>query len=232
VTARRERSRRARPTARSAARSAARRGRACDLRGSRGGNRNHGRAYGVPRYVQRVATAEREAGRAAWKYRAIGGALIVVHLFAIWWLALRPTSVTWVDATNLQLLATIRAELARGAWEALRAIGGSLLLLAPCGILLPLAAGRLDVSPVASFVRTVLAGALLSLTVELLKTGIPGQVANVDAILLNTAGVALAHAAVVPAVRARLRRGRTRPGNTGAETQGETPRITRVGIAP
>ena len=45
-------------------------------------------------------------------------------------------------------------------------------------------------------------GALLSLGIELLQTGVPGQVVDVDSLLLNTVGVALAHA----------RRGARRPG--------------------
>jgi hypothetical protein len=109
--------------------------------------------------------------------------------------------------------------------------------------------GRLAVSPWASLTRTVAAGALMSLGIELLQTGVPGQVVDVDSLMLNTAGVALAHLAVVPAGRARLRRRllRTRPGAAprGRErevrrgvvlreegAQGSTPTIPRVGIAP
>ncbi|NEC70893.1 VanZ family protein, partial [Streptomyces rochei] len=84
--------------------------------------------------------------------------------------------------------------------------------------------------------RTTAAGALLSLGIELLQTGVPGQVVDVDSLLLNTAGVALAHLAVVPAGRARLRRGsergRRRDVPQEEPAQGRTPTIPRVGIAP
>ena len=66
-----------------------------------------------------------------------------------------------------------------------------------------------------------------------------GQVVDVDSLLLNTVGVALAHLAVVPAGRARLRR-RQRDAAAGGSagqlrddaSQGATPTIPRVGIAP
>lgn len=141
-----------------------------------------------------------------------------------------------MSAANLQPLAGIKADLALGPQEAFRRIGEGLLLLAPLGLLLPLADGRLDVSPLGSLLRTAAAGALLSLGIELLQTGVPGQVVDIDSILLNTAGVALAHLAVVPAARGRLRR-RTVHGGPGRlpgpdASQGATPTISRVGIAP
>lgn len=65
----------------------------------------------------------------------------------------------------------------------------------------------------------------------------PGQVVDVDSLLLNTTGVALAHLLVVPMCRARLRR--RKQGRAGAVPhprdeagQGATPTIPRVGIAP
>lgn len=153
------------------------------------------------------------------------------------WLTLRPLDVMWVTASNFTPLAGIRADLALGAAEAVRRIGEGLLLLAPLGVLLPLAGGRLRVSPWASLARTVAAGAMISLAIELLQTGVPGQVVDVDSLLLNTAGVALAHVVVVPAVRHRLRRGpverRGRAAVLADEArQGATPTIPRVGVAP
>lgn len=152
----------------------------------------------------------------------------------------------WVTAANLTPFAGIRADLAMGTVEAVRRIGEGLLLLAPLGVLLPIAGGRLTVSPLLSLVRTVAAGALISLGIELLQTGVPGQVVDVDSLWLNTAGVAIAHLLVVPAGRARMRRRRRqahvqRPSDTSeghdpapwAETsQGSTPTIPRVGVAP
>ncbi|MDX3855819.1 VanZ family protein [Streptomyces sp. AK02-01A] len=169
-----------------------------------------------------------------------------MHLLLVGWLTLRPLDVMWVTAANLRPLAGIRADLALSPLEALRRIGEGLLLLAPLGVLLPMAGGRLTVSPWASLARTVAAGALISLGIELVQTGVPGQVVDVDSLLLNTAGVALAHLAVVPAGRSRMRRRRRSHGSRrvprpadepGAvlredASQGATPTIPRVGVAP
>ncbi|MYW68521.1 VanZ family protein [Streptomyces sp. SID8379] len=171
--------------------------------------------------------------RAAFSFRTAGFALLAVHLFLVAWFTLRPLDVPWVSAANLHPLAGIRADLALGWREGARRIGEGLLLLAPLGVLLPLAGGRLYVSVWGSLVRTVAAGALISLGIELLQTGVPGQVVDVDSLLLNTVGVALAHLAVVPALRARLRRWSERaPLPLEEAAQGRTPTITRVGIAP
>lgn len=175
-------------------------------------------------------------GSAAIRIRATGIVLLAAHLVFVAWLTLRPLDVPWVLPANLHPFDGIRADLRLGWPEAALRIGEGLALLAPLGVLLPLVHGRVRVSPLASLVRTVTAGALLSLGIELLQTGVPGQVVDVDSMLLNTVGVALAHVAVVPAVRARLRRrdGRRRPAGVRQEdvAQGLTPRITRVGIAP
>ncbi|MFK4225255.1 VanZ family protein [Streptomyces sp. NPDC019890] len=187
-----------------------------------------------------------QGGSAAIRFRAAGVILLLAHLLLVAWLTLRPLDVVWVTATNLQPLAGIKADLVMGPVEAARRIGEGLLLLAPLGILLPMAGGRLFVSPLASLARTVTAGALLSLAIELLQTAVPGRVLDVDSLLLNTAGVTLAHLLVVPAGRARLRRRRrtaTGPAARSARqqrgallrdeaSQGATPTIPRVGIAP
>ncbi|EST28478.1 hypothetical protein M877_14255 [Streptomyces niveus NCIMB 11891] len=179
-----------------------------------------------------------------------GVILLLVHLLLVAWLTLRPLDVVWMTAANFEPLAGIKADLALGPLQAVRRIGGGLLLLAPLGVLLPMAGGKLNVSPLASLTRTMAAGAFISLGIELLQTGIPGQVVDVDSLLLNTVGVGLAHLLVVPAGRARLRRLRTRrrapgpaarPRDTGVvregglreeSSQGTPPTITRVGIAP
>ncbi|MET9677638.1 VanZ family protein [Streptomyces sp. NPDC006482] len=178
--------------------------------------------------------------------RVVGFVLLLAHLLLVAWISLRPRDVAWVTAPNTIPLAGLRADLALGGAEAARLIGEGLLLLAPLGVLLPMADGRLDVSRWASLTRTTAAGALVSLAVELLQTAVPGQVVDVDSVLLNTAGVALAHLLLVPAGRARLRRrseaGRvessagSRPGEGSPllrnETgQGSTPTIPRVPIA-
>ncbi|WP_367321164.1 VanZ family protein [Streptomyces sp. HUAS ZL42] len=175
-------------------------------------------------------------GSAAIRIRVTGGVLLVAHLAFVAWFALRPLDVPWVAPANLRPFAGIRADLALGGPEAVRRIGEGLGLLAPLGVLLPTAHGRVSVSPLASLVRTVTAGALLSLAIALLQTGVPGRVPDVDSVLLNTVGVALAHIAVVPAARSWLRR-RTERRNRSAvrqeeTSQGRTPTIPRVGIAP
>jgi hypothetical protein len=78
--------------------------------------------------------------------------------------------------------------------------------------------------------------ALISLAIELLQTGVPGQIVDVDSLLLNTLGAAIAHTAVVPAARARFRRGTPEEHRTPVPqeepSQGRTPTIPRVGMAP
>ncbi|MFE9447150.1 VanZ family protein [Streptomyces sp. NPDC006739] len=175
-------------------------------------------------------------GSAAIRVRVTGGVLLVAHLALVAWLMLRPLDVPWVMPANLRPLAGIRADLALGWPTAARRIGEGLALLAPLGVLLPMAHGRLDASPLGSLLRTVTAGALISLGIALLQTGVPGRVVDVDSLLLNTVGVAVAHLAVVPAGRARLRRHDERESRTAVlldeRAQGRTPTIPRVGIAP
>ncbi len=170
------------------------------------------------------------------RVRVAGGVLLVAHLALVAWITLRPLDVPWVRPANLHPFAGIRADLALGWQEAARRIGERLALLAPLGVLLPMAGGRLVVSPLASLARTVTAGSLISLGIELLQTGVPGQVVDIDAVLLNTTGVALAHLLVVPAARLRLRRraaSRSRTALPREEpSQGRTPTIPRVGMAP
>lgn len=207
---------------------------------------------GVLGVVQRQGSG----GSAAFRFRVAGVILLLAHLLLVAWLTLRPLDVVWMTAANFEPLAGIKADLALGPLQAVRRIGEALLLLAPLGVLLPMAGGRLTVSPLASLTRTLTAGALISLAIELLQTGVPGQVVDVDSLLLNTVGVGVAHLLVVPAGRASLRRrggrGRKaappRPSRDGAAgpgsgaraeasrgpkgPQGTTPTITRVGVAP
>ncbi|MGE7387509.1 VanZ family protein [Streptomyces sp. NPDC004126] len=159
--------------------------------------------------------------------RLLSGGLLAAHLLLVGWLTLSPLDVPWAAAANLTPLEGIRADLAYGPLEAARRIGEGLALLAPLGVLLPLAGGRLAAGPLAawsSLVRTAAAAVLISLGIEMLQTAVPGRVLDVDALLLNTAGVVIVHLAVVPVLRRRLRR-------THA-SQGPTPRIPRVGIGP
>ena len=176
-------------------------------------------------------------GQAVIRFRAAGVWLLLAHLLLVGWLTLRPLDVPWVTAANLSPFAGIKADLSLGPAAAFRQIGGGLLLLAPLGVLLPMAGGRLHVSPWLSLARTVAAGSLISLAIELGQTGVPGQVVDVDSLFLNTAGVALAHVLVVPAGRARLRRYAGQEPRVVARSaheaaQGSTPTISRVGMAP
>jgi glycopeptide antibiotics resistance protein len=175
-------------------------------------------------------------GSAAIRVRVTGGVLLVAHLVFVAWLMLRPLHVPWVMPANLHPFAGIRADLALGWREAAHRIGEGLALLAPLGVLGPMAHGKLRVSPLASLISSAAAGALVSLGIALLQTGVPGRVVDVDSILLNTAGVVIVHLAVVPAARSRLRRRgeRRRPAALPQEeaAQGRTPTIPRVGIAP
>lgn len=178
--------------------------------------------------------------------RVAGFALVVAHLLLVAWVSLRPRDVAWVTAPNTIPLAGLRADLALGVPEAARLIAEGLLLLAPLGVLLPMADGRLHVSRWASLARTTAAGALVSLAVELLQTAVPGQVVDVDSVLLNTAGVALAHLLFVPVGRSWLRRRSeadrpvSSPGTGSGRgsallrnegSQGATPTISRVPVA-
>ncbi|CAM5558917.1 VanZ family protein [Streptomyces avidinii] len=143
------------------------------------------------------------------RIRFLSGVLLAAHLLLVGWLMLRPLHVPWAAAANLTPLEGIRADLAYGPLEAARRIGGGLALLAPLGVLLPMISGRVELSPLAawsSLARTAAAGALVSVGVEMLQTAVPGQVVDVDSVLLNTLGVAVAHAAVVPLLRSRMRR--------------------------
>ncbi|PJE96712.1 hypothetical protein CUT44_16915 [Streptomyces carminius] len=180
---------------------------------------------------------QHRGGPAAHRVRTAGLVLLCGHLLFVGWLTLRPLSVPWVSPANLRPFASVHADLAAGPQAALEGIGGGLALLAPLGVLLPMAVGRVT-SRLGSWARTVLAGAMISLGIELVQPAVPGQVANVDALLLNTTGVALAHLLCYPALRARLRTAhrkdlaRVRVRRPDDENRGATPRTTGVGIAP
>lgn len=183
------------------------------------------------------------------RIRAAGIVLLVAHLAFAGWLALRPLAVPWVAPANLMPLATISPALHDGSPGALRPLVESLMLLAPLGVLMPLAGNRLHRPLAGTFARTVSGGALISCLLLLLQSGAPGHTVNVDSVLLNTAGVAMAALLVYPVVRAVLRSragaaGGPHGGGRGAlpaygplprreETrQGAAPRTAGVGIAP
>ncbi|WP_345697455.1 VanZ family protein [Kitasatospora terrestris] len=158
-----------------------------------------------------VPTGDRPAGPGASRpLRTTARVLLALHLLLLGWLTLRPLSVSWTYPANLTPLASVEQALAtRGLAGAVQLASG-LLPLAPVGVLLPLAGGRLRVSWFPSLLRTTGTAALLATGLEILGGSVPGHVLNVDDILLGTLGAALAHLALVPAVRAALlhRRGR------------------------
>lgn len=167
------------------------------MSGKPAGNRNR-------RAVTRVLVVVQPASSIA-KVRAAGALFAAAHLTFVGWMLLRPHYVAWVPAPNLRPFGTIRADLRMGPAQAVRRIGEGLALLAPLGVLLPMAGGRIRTSGLASFVRTVFAALMISLSVEFTQTLVPGQLFDVDALVLNTTGVALVHLLVVPAVRRGLR---------------------------
>lgn len=172
--------------------------------------------------------------RAARRLRATGLVLLCAHLLFVGWVTLRPLSVPWVTPANLRPLATIRAELAAGPWEAAQSLAGPLVLLAPLGALLPMAGRQLTGSRAASFARTTGTGLLLSVAIALLQTNVPGRTFDVDRILLNAAGVVVGHILLVPPIRGRVRRrlrGMRSPYGR-PDPQGSTPNISRVRTAP
>ncbi|WP_082013995.1 VanZ family protein [Streptacidiphilus albus] len=163
--------------------------------------------------------------------RHLGLLLIAVHLGLVVWLAFQPISAAWMADTNLTPFATVRAELSVGTTHSYLEVLHGLLLLAPLGVLLPLAGGRRDAAALPSFLRTVFAGLLLATGVEVLQSSLTSHLLNVDDVLLAGIGIALAHAALVPAARAALRRrdraradGAVRTGNFGIAPTAPSPR--------
>ncbi|MBA0054199.1 VanZ family protein [Streptomyces sp. AJS327] len=171
------------------------------------------------------------------RLRAAGVVLLLAYLLFVGWLMLRPLSVPWVAPANLHPLATIRADFAADAGAGFQRVTGGLLLLAPLGVLLPVATNQLHRPALGTAVRTVFLGALLAATVSLLRSALPGQMVNVDSVLLNTAGVGLTHALFCPPLRHWLRRERRERApkesrGESAATSGSPPRTARVRIAP
>ncbi|WP_308294917.1 VanZ family protein [Streptomyces sp. JJ66] len=201
--------------------------------------------------VQPWHTEGSTEGGAALRVRSASRVLLVGYLVVAGALTLRPRTVPWVEPANVTVFATLRTPWASGPREALTALGGDLLLLAPLGVLLPLASGALR-PWLASFLRTVTAVAALACLLEVTRTSVPGQTGNVDAVLLNTVGAGVAQLALYPVLRGGLRRLAARepaaratvtvrrreesgrpPFRRAEDTPGgRTPRAARVGIAP
>ncbi|MFE4975254.1 VanZ family protein [Kitasatospora sp. NPDC056651] len=145
------------------------------------------------------------------------------HLALALWLVLRPLPVAWVYDANLTPLASLRSST---GWQVL----GELLLLAPLGVLLPLAGGRLRAPWLPSFLRTTGASALLATALEFLSSWAPGHVLNVDHILLAVAGVAVTHLALVPGLRHLLRDRRPRAARVAMLAVPPVAAVTSVAV--
>ncbi|MFC5646714.1 VanZ family protein [Kitasatospora cinereorecta] len=128
--------------------------------------------------------------------------LLAVHLAVLTWLSLRPVPVSWTEPANLTPLASVHHALDLGGFAAVRRLAAGLLPLAPVGVLIPLAGGRLHTRWLPSFLRTTGAVALLATGLEIIEGWAPGHVLDVDDILLGTVGAALCHLLVVPPLRA------------------------------
>ncbi|MFJ4185887.1 VanZ family protein [Kitasatospora sp. NPDC089509] len=137
-------------------------------------------------------------------FRLAGLAGLALHLTLALWLVLRPLPVAWVYDANLTPLASLRSST---GWQ----VVGELLLLAPLGVLLPLAGGRIRAPWLPSFLRTTGVSALLATGLEFLSSWTPGHVLNVDHILFAVLGVMAAHLALVPGLRRLLRDHRPKP---------------------
>ncbi|MFJ8626821.1 VanZ family protein [Kitasatospora sp. NPDC093550] len=158
--------------------------------------------------------------------RLTGLAGLACHLALVLWLVLRPLPVAWVYDANLTPLASLRSST---VWQ----VVGELLLLAPLGVLLPLAGGRLRAPWLPSFLRTTGASALLATGLEFLSSWTPGHVLNVDHILFAVIGVAAVHLALVPGLRHLLRERRPRAPRVSVLAVPPVATVTRVAaVAP
>ncbi|WP_168220752.1 VanZ family protein [Streptomyces sp. RFCAC02] len=120
-------------------------------------------------------------------------ALLALHLTVVSWLVLRPLPVVWVPPGNMTPFATIADDLAAGPREAVRTLSGGMLPLSPLGLLLPLLGHRLGGTRFGSLGRTVFAGGMIALALEYGQSWVPSRVADIDSVILSTAGIALAH---------------------------------------
>ncbi|MDH6136000.1 glycopeptide antibiotics resistance protein [Kitasatospora sp. MAA4] len=131
--------------------------------------------------------------------------LLALFLGLSCWLALRTTATGWAEDTTLTPFDSVRQAFEDGAAAGLRRLADGLLPLAPLGVLLPLAGGRLRTAWLPSFAQVVGATSVISTALEFLRTSWAGQVLNVDDMLLGVIGAGLLHLAVVPSGRALLR---------------------------
>lgn len=137
--------------------------------------------------------------------RSAGLTMLVLYFLLLGWLTLRQPPAGWSYDSNLTPFASVHRALATGGAAGLRQVLSSLVVLAPLGVLLPLAQGRLRQAWLPSFLHTLGINALLATAMEVVRTGLTSHLLNVDDILLGTIGAAAAHLLVVPVGRVRLR---------------------------
>ena len=123
---------------------------------------------------------------------AIGVAVICLSAFCYWAVRLTFTPVhdRGQAVGNTEIGHSLRFYLDRpSVKEAVQQLGGNLVLLAPLGVLLPIVFARLR-----SLSGVVGTGALVSLIVETAQgTLVPGRAFDIDDVLLNVIGVAVAY---------------------------------------
>ncbi|GAA3060061.1 hypothetical protein GCM10020229_84660 [Kitasatospora albolonga] len=153
------------------------------------------------------------------RLRLVGVLLLAAYLGLVGWVVLRPVDVGWTSPANLTPFGSVRYAFELGWPEGARQLAGGLLPLAPLGVLLPLAGGRVRARWLPSLLRTAGTTALIATALEILKGWAPGHVLNVDDLMLGTLGAGLLHLAVVPAARAwTVALGR--PGRTSGAAPG------------
>jgi hypothetical protein len=123
---------------------------------------------------------------------AIGVAVICLSAFCYWAVLITFTPVHdhGQAVGNTQVGHSLRFYLDRPSIkEAVQQVGGNLALLAPLGVLLPILFRRLR-----SLLGIVITGALVSVMVETTQGAlIPGRAFDIDDVLLNVIGVAVAY---------------------------------------
>ncbi|GAB2693649.1 VanZ family protein [Kitasatospora kifunensis] len=137
--------------------------------------------------------------------RSAAVTLLTLYFLLLGWLALRQVPTHWSYDANLTPFASVHRALTTGGAAGLRQVASSLAVLAPLGVLLPLARGRLRHAWLPSFLHTLGTTALIATALEVIRTGLTGYQLNVDDIVLGTIGAAVAHLVVVPVGRGRLR---------------------------
>jgi hypothetical protein len=161
-------------------------------------------------------------------------ALLAAYLAFVAWHSLHPLSVLWVSPANLEPFHTIRSDIDRGLEPAVRTIGSGMLRLAPLGVLMPLLGMRLGGSRFCSLVRTVFTGAMIALLIEWSQSLVPSRVADVDSIILNTAGIALTHLLAYGRLRSLALRDQADQDNQGSRSRAtaHSPAATETPEAP